>query len=130
IASGCGTDHLQIDEVRSVDDVIAAYEEQMSAIEALGGRLIVMASRALARIARSPADYERVYDRILRQARQPVILHWLGEMFDPALAGYWGDSDHRRAMETALGVIAANASKVDGIKISLLDAGKEVAMRR
>jgi hypothetical protein len=130
VASGAGTDHLAPDDARSVDDVIAAYEEQMSAIEALGGRLIVMASRALARIARSPADYERVYDRILRQARQPVILHWLGEMFDPALAGYWGDSDHRRAMETALGVIAANASKVDGIKISLLDAGKEVAMRR
>ncbi|HTQ00843.1 MAG TPA: dihydrodipicolinate synthase family protein [Casimicrobiaceae bacterium] len=130
VASGAGTDHLAPEEVRSVDDVIAAYETQMAAIEALGGRLIVMASRALARAAKSPADYERVYDRILSQAREPVILHWLGEMFDPALAGYWGDADHARAMETALGVIAANASKVDGIKISLLDAGKEVAMRR
>jgi hypothetical protein len=130
IASGVGTDHLAPGDARGVDDVIAAYEQQMEAVEALGGRMIVMASRALARIARSPADYERVYDRILSQARAPVILHWLGEMFDPALAGYWGDADHMRAMETALGVISAHASKVDGIKISLLDAGKEVAMRR
>ena len=130
IASGVGTDHLPPEDARSVDDVIAAYEQQMEAVEALGGRMIVMASRALARIARSPADYERVYDRILSQAREPVILHWLGEMFDPALAGYWGDADHMRAMDTALGVIAAHPSKVDGIKISLLDAGKEIAMRR
>jgi hypothetical protein len=130
IASGVGTDHLAPEDARTIDDVIAAYEQQMEAVEALGGRMIVMASRALARVARSPADYERVYDRILSQAREPVILHWLGEMFDPALAGYWGDADHMRAMETALGVIEAHASKVDGIKISLLDAGKEIAMRR
>ncbi|MEN3295955.1 MAG: hypothetical protein V7642_5208, partial [Burkholderiales bacterium] len=77
-----------------------------------------------------PADYERVYDRLLRQAQQPVILHWLGDMFDPALAGYWGSADADRAMDTALGVIAANADKVDGIKISLLDKDKEIAMRR
>jgi hypothetical protein len=89
-----------------------------------------MASRALARIAKSPADYERVYDRILRQAAQPVILHWLGDMFDPALAGYWGTSNLDSAMDTALGIIAAHASKVDGIKISLLDKDKEIAMRR
>ena len=87
VACGCGTDHLEIDEVKSVDDVIRGYEEQMAAIERLGGQLIVMASRALARIATGPADYEQVYDRVLRQARQPVILHWLGDMFDPALAG-------------------------------------------
>jgi hypothetical protein len=130
LASGVGTDHLSPDHARTVDDVIAAYEQQMEAVEALGGRMIVMASRALVRVARTPGDYERVYDRILRQARAPVILHWLGEMFDPALAGYWGNADHMRAMETALGVIAANAAKVDGIKISLLDAGKEIAMRR
>ncbi len=130
VASGCGTDHLNIDEAHRVDDVIAGYEEQMEAIEALGGRLIVMASRALARVARSPADYERVYDRVLRQARQPVILHWLGDMFDPALAGYWGSDDPDRAMETALAVIETHASKVDGIKISLLDKDKEIAMRR
>ncbi len=130
VASGCGTDHLVLDEVRSVDDVIRAYEEQMAAIEKLGGRLIVMASRALARVARGPADYERVYDRILRQARQPVVLHWLGDMFDPALQGYWGSPDTDAAMETALAVIAAHADQVDGIKISLLDKDKEVAMRR
>ena len=130
VASGCGTDHLATDAARSVDDVIGAYEEQMAAIEGLGGRLILMASRALARVARSPADYERVYDRLLRQARQPVILHWLGDMFDPALKGYWGSSDVDAAMETALAVIHANPAKVDGIKISLLDKDKEIAMRR
>jgi hypothetical protein len=130
VASGCGTDHLVLENVRTVDEVIAGYEEQMAAIEKLGGKLIVMASRALARVAKGPADYERVYDRILRQAKQPVVLHWLGEMFDPALAGYWGSADTDAAMDTALGVIAANASKVDGIKISLLDKHKEIAMRR
>ncbi|MGJ7583105.1 DUF993 family protein, partial [Variovorax sp. RHLX14] len=130
VASGCGTDHLDIDSVKSVDDVIRGYEEQMAAIEALGGKLIVMASRALARVAKSPADYERVYDRILSQAKQPVVLHWLGDMFDPALAGYWGTKDVDAAMDTALGIIAAHPEKVDGIKISLLDKDKEIAMRR
>jgi hypothetical protein len=129
VASGCGTDHLLLDEVRTVDDVIRGYEEQMAAIEKLGGKLIVMASRALARVAKSPADYERVYDRILSQAKQPVLLHWLGDMFDPALAGYWGSGDVETAMTTALGVIAAHPDKVDGIKISLLDKDKEIAMR-
>ena len=138
-ASGCGTDHLNLDDVKSVDEVIAAYELQMEAIEKLGGKLIVMASRALARVAKSPTDYERVYDRILSQARQPVILHWLGDMFDPALAGYWRGSDQVRtgdssdidtAMQTALNVINAHPNKVDGIKISLLDKDKEIAMRR
>jgi len=130
IASGCGTDHLDIDAVKSVDDVVRGYEQQMEAIEALGGKLIVMASRALARVATSPADYERVYDRVLRQAKQPVVLHWLGDMFDPALSGYWGTHDLDAAMDTALGIIAANPAKVDGIKISLLDKDKEIAMRR
>jgi len=130
IACGCGTDQLAPDAARSVDDVIRAYEEQMDAIERLGGRLIVMASRALARVAKSAGDYERVYDRVLRQAKQPVILHWLGDMFDPALRGYWGSTDVDSAMQTALAVIAANADKVDGIKISLLDKDKEIAMRR
>jgi len=130
VASGCGTDHLDIDAVKSVDDVIRGYEEQMEAIEALGGRLIVMASRALARVATGPADYERVYGRVLGQAKQPVVLHWLGDMFDPALAGYWGTADVDAAMDTALGIIAAHAGKVDGIKISLLDKDKEIAMRR
>ncbi|MFL4973968.1 MAG: DUF993 family protein, partial [Microvirga sp.] len=130
VASGCGTDHLAPDAATNVDGVIRAYEEQMAAIERLGGRLIVMASRALARVAQKPSDYERVYDRVLRQAREPVILHWLGDMFDPALKGYWGHDDVDAAMETALAVIGANPSKVDGIKISLLDKDKEIAMRR
>ncbi len=130
VASGCGTDHLAPEDVQTVDEVIAGYEEQMAAIEKLGGRLIVMASRALARVAKGPADYERVYDRILSQARQPVILHWLGDMFDPALKGYWGDDDPDKAMDTALAVIATHPDKVDGIKISLLDKDKEIAMRR
>jgi hypothetical protein len=130
IASGCGTDQLAPEDARSVDDVIRAYEEQMAAIEKLGGKLIVMASRALARVAKGPADYEKVYGRILTQAKQPVVLHWLGDMFDPALAGYWGSSAVEAAMDTALGIIAAHRSKVDGIKISLLDKDKEIAMRR
>jgi hypothetical protein len=130
VASGCGTDHLALDSITSVDQVIAGYEQQMAAIEKIGGKLIVMASRALARVARHPGDYERVYDRILSQAKQPVVLHWLGDMFDPALAGYWGSSEADAAMETALGVIAAHPDKVDGIKISLLDKDKEIAMRR
>ncbi len=130
LASGCGTDHLAPDEARGIDDVKRAYDEQMAAIEKLGGRLIVMASRALARVARGPADYEQVYDHVLRQAREPVILHWLGEMFDPALAGYWGSSNVDRAMDTALDVIAAHAGKVAGIKISLLDKDREIQMRR
>jgi hypothetical protein len=130
VASGCGTDHLALENVRTVDEVIAGYEEQMAAIEKLGGKLIVMASRALARVALNPADYERVYDRILSQAKQPVVLHWLGDMFDPALKGYWGSDDTDQAMDTALAVIAAHPDKVDGIKISLLDRTKEIAMRR
>ncbi|MBT9462745.1 dihydrodipicolinate synthase family protein [Hydrogenophaga sp.] len=130
VASGCGTDHLVLENVKTVDEVIKGYEEQMAAIEKLGGKLIVMASRALARVAKSPADYERVYDRILSQAKQPVVLHWLGDMFDPALKGYWGNNDPDKAMDTALAVIAAHPDKVDGIKISLLDKDKEIAMRR
>jgi hypothetical protein len=130
VASGCGTDHLAPEDAKSIDDVIRAYEEQMEAIEKLGGRLIVMASRALARVATSPADYEKVYGRILSQARQPVILHWLGDMFDPALAGYWGSRDTHAAMDTALDIISGFAAHVDGIKISLLDKDKEIAMRR
>jgi len=130
IASGAGTDHLAPEDARTLDDVIRAYEEQIAAIEALGGRVILMASRALARVARSPDDYVRVYDRILRQVKEPVIIHWLGEMFDPALEGYWGHRDHLRAMDSAVAIINDHAEKIDGVKISLLDAGKEVSMRR
>jgi hypothetical protein len=130
IASGAGTDQLEPAANVTIDDVIKAYEQQIEAIEKLGGRIILMASRALVKAARGPDDYLRVYDRILSQTREPVIIHWLGEMFDPALAGYWGSPDHGAAMDTALGVIAANAAKVDGIKISLLSKEKEIAMRR
>jgi hypothetical protein len=130
MASGAGTDHLAPGPDVTVDDVIRAYEEQCAAVEAMGGRIILMASRALAKAARGPADYVRVYDRILSQVKEPVIIHWLGEMFDPALEGYWGNHDHMAAMETALEVIHAHAAKVDGVKISLLDDRKEIAMRR
>jgi hypothetical protein len=130
IACGAGTDHLAPAPGVTLDDVIAAYEQQVEAVEAAGGRIILMASRALAKVAKGPDDYLRVYDRILRQVRQPVIIHWLGEMFDPALAGYWGADDHLAAMDTCLQVISAHADKVDGVKISLLSKEKEILMRR
>jgi hypothetical protein len=130
IASGCGTDHLVPSATLRLDEVIAAYESQMEAIEGLGGRLILMASRALAACARSPEDYARVYDRLLTQAREPVVIHWLGDMFDPALAGYWGHPDPMAAMEVAIDILNRHAAKIDGVKISLLDKDKEIAMRR
>lgn len=130
VFSGAGTDHLAPEAARSLDDVIRAYEEQVAAVEKVGGRIILMASRALARIGTSAADYEAVYARILRQVREPVIIHWLGDMFDPALAGYWGTRDLDAAMDTAVAIINAHAAKVDGVKISLLDKDKEIAMRR
>jgi hypothetical protein len=130
LASGAGTDHLAPGPQAKVPDVIAAYERQFEAIEKLGGRIIMMASRALAACTTSPDEYYRVYTKLLHQAKEPVILHWLGEMFDPALAGYWGYDDHHKAMEVALMVIQANAAKVDGVKVSLLDKQKEVDMRR
>ncbi|MDV4181087.1 dihydrodipicolinate synthase family protein [Rhizobium brockwellii] len=130
IACGAGTDHLTPGPDVTVDTILRAYEEQIETVEAAGGRIILMASRALAAAAKGPDDYIRVYDRILRQVKEPVIIHWLGEMFDPALEGYWGNRDHIQAMSTCLEVIEAHADKVDGIKISLLSKEKEVAMRR
>ena len=130
ICCGVGTDHLDAGAKVTVDDIIRAYEEQIEAIEAMGGQLVLMASRALARAAEGPDDYVKVYGRILGQVREPVIIHWLGEMFDPALAGYWGSNDHMRGMETCLDIIRANAAKVDGVKISLLSREKEIDMRR
>jgi Protein of unknown function (DUF993) len=130
IAFGAGTDHLAPDPDVTIDDVIGAYEEQIEFVENLGGRIILMASRALARAARGPEDYARVYDRILSQAKGPVIIHWLGEMFDPSLEGYWGRADHMEAMDVCFNIIADHAGKVDGIKISLLSKEKEIAMRR
>jgi Protein of unknown function (DUF993) len=130
IVCGAGTDHLEPSAGLTLDAVIRAYEQQCAAIEKLGGRIVLMASRALVKAARSSRDYAKVYGRILGQVKEPVIIHWLGEMFDPALAGYWGHADHDKAMDVAIEVMATNAGKVDGIKISLLDKDKEIAMRR
>ena len=130
IACGAGTDHLEPRPTTKIADVIAAYELQCEAIESRGGRLILMANRALAACATSPEDYAAVYDRVLSQVREPVIMHWLGDMFDPALAGYWGHAGVDRAMDVCLDILKRHAAKVDGIKISLLDMAKEVAMRR
>jgi hypothetical protein len=130
IAYGAGTDHLMAGPEVTIDDVIRAYEEQVGFVEGQGGRVILMASRALRAAAKSPDDYARVYGHILSQVKQPVVLHWLGEMFDPALEGYWGRPTHEAAMDVCLDVIAAHADKVDGIKISLLSKEKEIAMRR
>ncbi|HLX15055.1 MAG TPA: dihydrodipicolinate synthase family protein [Bradyrhizobium sp.] len=130
VFSGAGTDHLAPDDAKNLDDVIRAYEEQIGKIEKAGGRIILMASRALAKIGRSPDDYAKVYDRVLSQVAEPVIIHWLGDMFDPALSNYWGAPDLDRAMDIAVGVVNANASKVDGVKVSLLDKQREIDMRR
>ena len=130
LASGVGTDHLIPGPHVEIDNVIAAYEEQIEFVESLGGRVVLMASRALAACASGPDDYVRVYDRILSQVNEPVIIHWLGGMFDPALEGYWGHADYGEAMSVCLSVIEAHADRVDGIKISLLDKDREIAMRR
>jgi hypothetical protein len=130
IASGAGTDDLLPAPGVTIADVEAAYEEQCSFIESVGGRIIIMASRALAACARGPEDYVKVYGRILSQVREPVIIHWLGDMFDPALAGYWGSPDLDRAAETLIAIVHEQASRIDGVKISLLDQRREIAMRR
>ncbi len=127
--SGAGTDRLPATNTHSLDDVTRAYVHQCEAIEAAGGRIILMASRALAAIARHADDYASVYARVLVQIKQPVILHWLGPMFDPALEGYWGSSSIPAAMQNCLTIIRANPQKIDGIKISLLDAELELSMR-
>lgn len=130
IASGVGTDQLPPGPDVTIDQVIEAYEEQCSFVEGCGGQLIMMASRALAACAKGPEDYAKVYGRILSQVSEPVILHWLGDMFDPQLKGYWGSTDLDAAMDVCLDIIKTHADKVDGIKISLLDAEKEIKMRR
>ena len=129
VFSGIGTDHID-PQTATIDSVIAAYLEQLAYVQKLGGRVIMMASRALAKAARSPQDYARVYGRVRAEAQEPVILHWLGDMFDPALAGYWGAGSVEAAMDACLGMIADNAAKIDGIKVSLLDKELEIAMRR
>ena len=130
IASGAGTDDLQAGPRVTIGDVEEAYEESCGFIESAGGRIILMASRALAACAKGPDDYVKVYGRILGQVREPVIIHWLGDMFDPALAGYWGSRDLDRATETLLAIVDDYAAKIDGVKISLLDQKREIAMRR
>ncbi|WP_369201660.1 dihydrodipicolinate synthase family protein [Streptomyces sp. PU-14G] len=129
IACGVGTDQLS-GTVAGVERVRAAYEEQLGAVEEAGAQAIVMASRALAATARGPEDYLALYGDLLRQAAEPVILHWLGPMFDPALEGYWGSQDLDAATETFLTIIAEHPGKVDGVKVSLLDADRESELRR
>jgi hypothetical protein len=130
IACGANTDQLEAGKLATIDEVIAAYEEQCELIEVAGGRVILMASRALVQCAKGPEDYARVYERLLTGLRQPAILHWLGEAFDPQLKGYWGSASVDDAMASCLGVIRDNRAKVDGIKISLLDKRQEIVMRR
>ncbi|MFE8958971.1 dihydrodipicolinate synthase family protein [Streptomyces iakyrus] len=127
IACGVGTDQIASG---SLAEVRAAYEEQLALVEESGAQAILMASRALAAAASGPEDYLEVYGHLLRQAAEPVVLHWLGPMFDPALEGYWGSADLDAATDTFLDVIAAHPDKVDGIKVSLLDAQREIDIRR
>lgn len=129
VACGAGTDHKTAAELTSVDAVIAAYRTQMEVIETAGGQVILMATRALPAIGATPDDYARVYDTLISEAAEPVILHWLGEMFDPALAGYWGGTDLAETNGIVLDLIARHAAKIDGIKISLLDQAHEEAFR-
>ncbi len=128
IVCGVGTD--QLTAPATLPEVRAAYEEQLALVEETGARAVLMASRALAATATTPDDYMTAYGPLLRQSAEPVILHWLGPMFDPALEGYWGSSDLDTATEVLLEIIAAHPAKVDGVKISLLDAGREIALRR
>jgi hypothetical protein len=130
LSCGAGTDHLDPGDARGLDDVIKAYETQFEFVESQGGRAIMMASRALACVARSADDYRKVYRRMLSQAKDKVILHWLGDMFDPQLKGYWGADRFEDALETVLTIIGENHEKVEGIKISLLDNAKEVELRK
>ncbi|THE41038.1 dihydrodipicolinate synthase family protein [Raoultella ornithinolytica] len=130
LAAGVGTDQLEAAHATTLEQVIAAYEEQMELVEQHNGKIILMASRALAKVAKTPQDYLAVYNRLLEQSQDKIILHWLGEMFDPALAGYWGSTDFAAAADTVLEIIANNVDKVEGIKISLLSKEKEVAFRK
>lgn len=131
IACGAGTDQLPLRPGLTLIDVIAAYEEEQCAyVEDQGGRVILMASRALVACADAPDDYAAVYDRILSQISRPVIIHWLGEMFDPTLVGYWGTRDLDAAMNICLRIIHEHVAKVDGVKLSLLDPERKVTMRR
>ena len=129
IAAGVGTDHLP-NTPQTLDRIEAAYLEQAAFVEGVGAGVILMSSRHLAATAKSPEDFERVYDKVLSQVSKPVILHWLGDAFDAQLAGYWGTNNLDQAMQTCLGVIQNHASKIDGIKLSLLDKQREIELRR
>ncbi|MDQ0633632.1 hypothetical protein QFZ40_001541 [Arthrobacter pascens] len=133
VACGAGTDQLELDALPAgeagLQVVLDAYREQIAVVSEAGPEVILMASRALAQVASGPEDYLKVYSTLLQEVDQPVILHWLGTMFDPALAGYWGSYDVAQATETFLSLIRDNADKVDGVKVSLLDASHEVALR-
>ena len=130
LACGAGTDQLATGADVTLAQVEAAYREQIDVVESEGGRVILMASRALARCARGPDDYLALYGRLLESVSRPVVLHWLGEMFDPALRGYWGSTDVAQELDTVAALIAAHADRIEGIKVSLLDARWEVALRR
>ncbi|WP_371784428.1 dihydrodipicolinate synthase family protein [Streptosporangium subroseum] len=127
VACGAGTDHAP--RARTLDEIVAAYTEQIETVRDAGAGVVVMASRQLAAIARGPEDYHRVYGRLLTQTDRPVILHWLGEMFDPGLAGYWGSGDVAEATASFLALIREHAPMVDGVKVSLLDAEHEIGLR-
>lgn len=129
VACGAGTDHLALADLTTADKIVAAYQTQAEAIESAGGQLILMASRAFPAIGAGPDVYRSVYRRLIDGAREPVILHWLGDMFDPALKGYWGSEDVAEASDFVLDLIGENPGKVDGIKISLLDQAHEEAFR-
>ena len=130
LACGVGTDQLALGSNATMAQIEAAYREQLEVVEAEGGRAILMCSRALARTAKGPDDYLALYGRLLDDISQPVILHWLGEMFDPALRGYWGSTDIAGALDTVARLIADNADRIEGIKVSLLDAKWEIELRR
>jgi hypothetical protein len=130
LAAGAGTDQLADGEDHTISEITGAYAEQVSFVQTAGAQVILMASRALAARARGPRDYLEVYGELLKQADQPVILHWLGEAFDPALRGYWGSTDFDAAAGTVLELIERAGGQVDGIKLSVLDAAREVALRR
>ncbi|MEU8462155.1 dihydrodipicolinate synthase family protein [Streptomyces sp. NPDC029003] len=130
IVCGAGTDQLPAGRAHSLAEVTAAYEEQLAFVESCGAGAVLMASRALVAAARAPEDYLEVYGGLLRQSARPVVLHWLGPMFDPELAGYWGHDDLDDATGLVLKLIAEHPAKVDGIKISLLDADRETELRR
>lgn len=130
VFSGIGTDHLEAKDVHHLEDVSDAYLLQLEAVQSVGGRVIVMASRTLAAIARDADDYLQVYSKVLQNCDHPAIIHWLGDMFDPALAGYWGADEFSATSEVCLQVILENQAKVDGIKISLLDKNYEIELRR